>query len=76
MNSFTKRRNDALASLNEDTIKQYMKVCGIPLPPDRVFWLSVHKAITACIGLPIEFRRKSKKWLEKRGSASMDDGDI
>lgn len=78
MRSFRRDRNEALLSMDRATILKYMAKYGETWEPscDEVFLRSIHKARTACRDLPIAERRKSKKWLEARGSESWDDGDL
>jgi len=74
---FLKDRDEALLSLDEVKLRAYMKKYGETPPANpAVFWMGVHKAITACQSLPIEFRRKSALWLTLRGSQPMDDGEL
>ena len=74
---FLRDRDEALLSLDEKKIKAYLRKYG-ETPPSNpiVFWMGVHKAITAAKSLPIEFRRKSALWLVLRGSKPMDDGEL
>lgn len=81
LQQFLNERNEALLSLDEAKIRAYMdKWSGPDYPLNKaspeVFWRAVHKAITGCISLPLEFRMKSKAWLDERGSNSMDDGEL
>jgi hypothetical protein len=77
LDQFLKDRNEALMSLDEIKIRAYLRKYGEEPPANpTVFWMGVHKAITACTDLPREFRQKSAAWLEIRGSRSMDDGDL
>ncbi len=75
---FTKERDAAFMSLDEQTIRAYQRKWNQrEMPSDmNVFWGSVHKAITGATTLPIEFRRKSKKWLDERHLRSLDDGEL
>ena len=75
---FKSERNEALLSLDEARIRaMFQKFNGTNLPTNQlVFWTSVHKAITGCKDLPIEFRRSSKQWLKSRGFQSNDDGEL
>lgn len=77
LQEFLRDRDEALLSLDEGKLRAYMRKYG-ETPPSNpvVFWMAVHKAITACMSLPIEFRRASAMWLAVRGSKSMDDGDL
>lgn len=75
---FKLARNAALLSMDEQTIRTFFREYnGKDLPTNQLtFWGSVHKAVTGCTDLPIEFRRKSKKWLTENGLKSHDDGDL
>lgn len=75
---FRCERNEALLSLDEAKIRAMVrKWNGIEMPlASLAFWGGVHKAITGCRDLPIEFRRKSKAWLDARSFRSLDDGDL
>lgn len=75
--AFASERNQALLSMDEDKIRAMVKKWnGTEMPQGEVFWGAVHKAITGAGSLPIEFRRKSKAWLDERGLKSLDDGDL
>jgi len=77
MQEFLKDRDEALLSLDETKLRAYMRKYGSPMSEKpEVFWCGVHKAITGCKSLPIEFRRSSAMWLAVRGFKSMDDGDL
>jgi len=77
MDQFIKDRDESLASLDESKIRAYLRKYGEAPPANpEVFWMGVHKAITACRNLPFELRQKSADWLRARGSESMDDGDL
>lgn len=74
--NFKQDRNEALLSLNHNKIIIYMQKYNIEIPRPEIFWLAIHKSITANTSLPIEFRRASKSYLIDRNSESMDDGDL
>lgn len=76
--AFNKKRNAAFLSLDEIKIREMVKKWnGIEMPQGEVFWGAVHKAITGVgSGLPIEFRKQSKAWLDEHGLKSLDDGDL
>ena len=77
MQQFLKDRDEALLSLDETKLRDYLRKYGETPPSDpAVFWMGIHKAITACTSLPIDFRRKSAAWLAVRGARSMDDGEL
>lgn len=74
---FNRERNEALLSLDEAKIRaMVLKWNETEMPNGEAFWGAVHKAITGVRTLPIEFRRKSKVWLDERGYKSFDDGDL
>lgn len=76
---FVKERDEALLSLDYNTIIAYAKKWGAKLPSynnNETFWGGVHKARTALVSLPMPARIESKKWLSERGMQSLDDGDI
>lgn len=78
LEQFKAERNAAFLSMDEKAIRKYFKKWNgreMPTQPE-VFWGSIHKAITGCLDLPIEFRRQSKAWLTARGWGSLDDGDL
>lgn len=76
--NFNSERNEALLSMDEAKIRAMVKKFnGIDMPSNPiVFWGSVHKAITGNLGLPLEFRKTSKAWLDAKGLKSLDDGDL
>lgn len=64
-----KERDAALLSLDEEKIKGYCRKYGVPIPSsDKVFWLSVHKAICNITSASTEQRRRSAQWLVEHGS--------
>jgi len=76
---FIKERNEAFMSLDEQRIRDYMRKWNKSEMPTNmeVFWGAVHKAITGTgATMPIEFRRKSKAYLDERGLKSLDDGEL
>ncbi len=75
---FKRERNEALLSMDEEKIRGMVrKWNGIEMQKNPAsFWLSVHKAITGNKDLPLEFRNKSKAWLNERGFHSWDDGEL
>lgn len=82
LEQFMADRKAALTSMNKQQILDYMDKYDsesgerMAAVPEEIFWNAVHKAITGAKDLPIEFRSKSKAWLEERGSMSLDDGDL
>jgi hypothetical protein len=74
---YVEDRNAALLTLDEPTIRAFAKRYDVKMADDpEVFWGSVHKSITAITTLPLEFRLHSKRWLDERGWASYDDGEL
>lgn len=75
---FKKSRNEAFLSLDEKKLRDHQRQWNnLDMPADmEIFWGSVHKAITGCNDLPLEFRKKSKAWLTERGLESHDDGNL
>jgi hypothetical protein len=78
LKQFEAEKREALLSLDEEKIRAFTRKWNDEELPDNptVFWGSIHKAITGTPSLPIEHRRKSKKWLDDHGMHSLDDGDL
>lgn len=78
LEEFKAARDAALLSLDEGKIRAFFhEFNGRDLPTNMpTFWGSVHKAITGNTALPIEFRQKSKDYLDAHGLCSFDDGDL
>jgi len=78
LEQYNMERNEALLSLDEAKIRAHLKKWDSLFhdAPSYIFWGGVHKAITGCLSLPLEFRKKSKAWLDERGFQSLDDGDL
>lgn len=49
---------------------------GNPAEGDYMCLVSMHKARTAMLDLPMPERSASKRWLLARGHGAMDDGDV
>jgi hypothetical protein len=74
---FVAERDVALLSLDEQIIRTHNQKWGVQTPSNlNVFWISIHKARTACRSLPREARMLSKKWLNARGYQSSDCGEL
>ena len=75
MNDFVKERNEALLSLDENKIDEYMKkYCPSAKKPKdkKIYWASVHKAICNLFlvsenNITIEQYERSYEWLSKNG---------
>lgn len=83
MRQFVLDRDEALLSLDKEKILAYYAKYNPHIDVNKMrqahqlaFWGGVHKAITGATSLPIEFRRQSKEWLQRRGMSSFDDGDL
>lgn len=69
LQEFIQERNEALLSMNEKKIKDYMLKWSGRVPTNiEVFWLAVHKARVMCKGLPMVERAASLRWLAHHGS--------
>ena len=75
MNDFIKERNEALLSLDENKINEYMKKYSphYKKPEDKkIYWAGIHKAICNLFLVPeneitLEQFERSYKWLEENG---------
>lgn len=78
LEEFKQARDEALLSLDETKIREmFRKFNHRELPSNTyTFWGAVHKAITGNAGLPLQFRKQSKAWLDKHNLKSLDDGDL
>lgn len=78
MEAFKRDREQALLSMDEQTIRAYLyHYNGNAGPTDStVFWCGIHKARTALRTLPMDERSKSKRWLLARGFRPEDDGEV
>jgi hypothetical protein len=77
--SFNAERNAALLTGDIDVVRAFRNKWnpGAPQPSNLTVELAaMHKAITAIVTLPIEYRRQSKQWLTEHGYQSEDDGDL
>ena len=74
---YVRERNAMLLRGDIDVLIAFMHKWGYPPPSDRMTAeLILHKLTTAVPSLPLEHRRRSKTWLTKRGSHSLDDGEL
>lgn len=74
---YVKQRDAMLLKGSIIEMQAFMMAHGMRLPScDEAAWISLHKAITGAQTLPIDYRRKSKAWLEERGYHSLDHGDL
>lgn len=73
--AFVKERNEMLLGLDRKTACDFYAKYnpGLHVPPWEVFEISLHKARTAALGLPLEARELSKAWLTERGYAHLGD---
>ena len=75
MNNFVKERNEALLSLDENKIDDYMKKYNpnVKKPQDKkIYWAGIHKAICNLFlvpsnGISLEQYEISYKWLGENG---------
>lgn len=47
-----------------------------PFPDGHTAEIALHKARTGALGIPIEIRLASKRWLTDHGYSSFDDGEL
>jgi len=74
---YVRERNEMLLRGSVEEMLQFMRRWEIPTPTDlHVAEITLHKAITAARSLPIEYRKRSKQWLDERKYTSHDDGDL
>lgn len=75
---FNAERNEALLSLDEQRIRAMVrKWNGTEMPKNmKVFWGAIHKAISGATSLPLEFRQRSKAYLDEQSLQSLDDGEL
>lgn len=65
---FREEQRAALLSMDRRMIEAYARKWGVTLPEDEeIFWIGVHEARTACMGLPLAERYVSRDWLTTRG---------
>lgn len=77
--AFVAERNAMLLRCDVDEMMAFFKKHNprAPLFPSReTAEITLHKARTAALGLPLQERQKSKDWLRARGYQSLDDGDL
>jgi hypothetical protein len=75
---FNRERNEMLLKGDIEALKAFVKKHNMPLffTNDDGTWIVLHKAITSCRSLPLEYRLQSKRWLTERGHHSHDDGEL
>lgn len=68
ISKFVQERNEALFSLDRQTIETYFRKRGLKTPDnDIVFWASVYKGICNITSAPPELVQKAKAWLYDHG---------
>jgi len=72
ISDFHKEKDEVLITFDGVKIKNFMEKHSIPVPPDYIFWISVHKLITASTNIDLKAKQKSKEWLKKRGFSSYE----
>jgi hypothetical protein len=77
LQEFVRERNHVLLHQGPKELKAFMQRHNLPVPKNKnTLEITWHKSITAAVGLPREYRQKSKDWLKARGYRSLDDGDL
>lgn len=75
--AYNRARNEMLLKCDIDALLEFHKFHKLPVPSSRAMAeVTLHKTRTAVASLPMEERRKSKKWLLQRGFHALDDGDV
>lgn len=76
--AFVKERNEVLLAGDVDRLIAFHSKHnpGAVFSSREVAEIAMHKARTACTGLPMEARLESKRWLRERSYGSFDDGDL
>jgi len=77
--AFTKERDEVLMSKDVDRVIAFQKKHnpGYPGPTDhKTAEIGMHKAITACLSLPLKVRMESREWLKQKGFRSLDSGTL
>jgi hypothetical protein len=74
---FNRARDEILMRGDVLALVAFAKFHGKPVPDSyEVAEIAMHQAITATLSLPVDYRCKSKRWLEERGYQSLDDGKL
>src|SRR5574342_1183364 len=78
---FARERDSALLSMDKPTICAMWLKYKVAVPPavltsDALFLYTVHRMRTEIRSLPLDERRKSKKWLEANKLRSADKGEL
>jgi hypothetical protein len=77
IDAFNYERNQILLCGTPFDYTLFLKRRGIPVPKSLTEQdILFHKTITGTKSLPIDYRVQSKKWLEARGLASLDKGEL
>lgn len=77
--AFVKERNEVLLSGDIDRLLAFHakhNPGSMTFSSREVAEVAMHKARTACVGLPIEARLASNRWLRERGYSTFDDGNL
>ena len=74
---YVKMRNEKLQGPLEEFVKWAAPLTNRGGQKDyKILEITYHKMRTACIGLPMELRSQSKRWLLDRNMTPHDDGDV
>lgn len=79
--AFLAERLRVVRSLDPARFRAYLLKWGERVPAagadgNYLCLVSMHKARTAMLDLPMSERSASKRWLTQRGYSAMDDGDV
>jgi hypothetical protein len=72
---YVKKRNEVLLKGDVDSFIALLVEAnpGITPPPPHIAEISLHKAHTAVLSLPLPLRQASKQWLTERGYTALAD---
>lgn len=76
--AFVKERNEVLLTGDVDRVLAFHAKhnLNVRFSSRKVAEIAMHKARTACVGLPMEARLESRRWLRDRNYGSLDDGNL
>jgi hypothetical protein len=75
--AYLAERDAMLLRGDPDELMVFMRKHNLHQPSCReAAELTLHKTITGVMSLPLEYRLKSKAWLDARGYHSLDDGEL
>ena len=68
MKMFVKERNEALLTMDEKKLRNYIKKYSVHMPAKKiVFWAAIHKARLTVKEIPEAEKEISRQWLRENG---------